>query len=158
MDTCRSEVCLIEQSRHVNVLGGEATAQHIVRTRHDLDPGTVQIRMHGARTEEQALTGAQMHPIHEQCGKDGGITGVSPIKFDGSAGQLWCVLLHGCRVVALDEIVCRGDHAGDDPSVLLIGLQTGRQYRGDSLGSWILQRRDEAGETIHGVEDGQHSA
>ncbi|GAA3224106.1 hypothetical protein GCM10020216_037510 [Nonomuraea helvata] len=69
------EVHDAHELRHVDVLGGEAAAQHVVGVGHDLDADAAEVGVGDSGAEVEGLAGEQVDVVEQEGGGDAGIAG-----------------------------------------------------------------------------------
>ena len=72
-----------QHGRDVDVLGGQARAQHIVRGGHDLHAQAGDVGVHAAGGHEQRLTGPQGDRVEQERRRDPGVAGEGAGHGDG---------------------------------------------------------------------------
>ena len=71
------EVQHAQQLRHVDVLGREAAAQHVVGVGHQLDARPGQVHVQVARGQVEGLAGREGDPVEQQRGEHARVAGVA---------------------------------------------------------------------------------
>ena len=77
----------MQESVYVNVLGGQAAAQHVVGVRHHLDACAAQIAVHHAGGQRQCLAGFEGETIQQQRREDTRVGWEKFVDLHGCAGE-----------------------------------------------------------------------
>src|SRR5690606_19793639 len=77
----------VQQGVDVDVLLRQAAAEHVVRVRHDLDAGALEVGVHDAGLKADGLTGLEGEAVEQQRGEDAGVAREVLVELDGRLGE-----------------------------------------------------------------------